>query len=322
MANRATKDIVSGSVGAVCGVAVTHPLDTIKTRMQVQTTRSRAAALQAAVPGVPTGAHVTATATTSALAGPRVGVWQVTSELIAAEGTAGLYRGLSSPLLGASLLTASLFFANGQARTWTDNPYLAGAMTAFVSAPVRSPMEMLKCQLQVARRAPVKSATGKKPPLSVAVVESGAGAGTLLRHVVQQHGLRTLTVGMQATFVRDLFGNAIYFGVYQAGKQALTSEGKQPSAAVHMVAGGLSGMAYWASVYPLDVVKTRLQSDSLAPATRRFTGMVQCFRATLQAEGVGAFYQGLTPSLVRAFLYNGICFVGYEWAMRMCNKAF
>lgn len=43
-----------------------------------------------------------------------------------------------------------------------------------------------------------------------------------------------------------------------------------------MVAGGLSGMAYWGPVYPADVIKSRMQVDDLK--IPQYRGMMDCFR--------------------------------------------
>ena len=43
-----------------------------------------------------------------------------------------------------------------------------------------------------------------------------------------------------------------------------------------MVAGGLSGVAYWGPVYPADVIKSRMQVDDLKKP--QFRGMMDCFR--------------------------------------------
>ena len=43
-----------------------------------------------------------------------------------------------------------------------------------------------------------------------------------------------------------------------------------------MIAGGLGGVAYWGPVYPADVIKSRMQVDSLI--NPQYRGMLDCFR--------------------------------------------
>ena len=48
-----------------------------------------------------------------------------------------------------------------------------------------------------------------------------------------------------------------------------------------LAAGGVAGSVSWAIIYPLDVVKARLQTQTQG----QYTGMVDCFRKSVQAEG-------------------------------------
>lgn len=54
----------------------------------------------------------------------------------------------------------------------------------------------------------------------------------------------------------------MYFGIYDKIMQNFRKDG-HVSLLGSMLAGGLSGAACWASIYPLDYVKTLIQCDSL-----------------------------------------------------------
>lgn len=71
-----------------------------------------------------------------------------------------------------------------------------------------------------------------------------------------------------------------------------------------------------ASIYPIDVVKSKLQTDSLDPAKRKYKGMLDCFAQTWRKQGVKGFTGGLTPTLIRSPFANGATFVAFELAMR------
>ena len=45
-----------------------------------------------------------------------------------------------------------------------------------------------------------------------------------------------------------------------------------------MVAGALGGVAFWLLTYPLDVVKSSMQTDAIVPKDRRFKGYVDTVR--------------------------------------------
>jgi solute carrier family 25 phosphate transporter 23/24/25/41 len=66
-------------------------------------------------------------------------------------------------------------------------------------------------------------------------------------------------------------------------------------------------------VYPLDVAKTRL---AVARA-EQFQGLVHCLRSTVQREGVGGLYKGITPALAGIMPVAGVDLAAYntlkEW---------
>ncbi|KXS12121.1 mitochondrial carrier [Gonapodya prolifera JEL478] len=68
--------------------------------------------------------------------------------------------------------------------------------------------------------------------------------------------------------------------------------------------GSVSGALGALSVYPLDVVKTRMQMQRFTPASgtlvepARYVSVGDCFRQIYKEGGVRALYSGLTPQLV------------------------
>lgn len=53
------------------------------------------------------------------------------------------------------------------------------------------------------------------------------------------------------------------------------------------------------SIYPVDVIKSKLQTDSLDPAKRRYKGMIDCVAQTWRKQGWRGFTGGLAPTLIR-----------------------
>lgn len=65
-------------------------------------------------------------------------------------------------------------------------------------------------------------------------------------------------------------------------------------------AGAIAGVTELLCLYPLDVVKTRmqLQGKVAVPGTERYNGMVDAFRKIIKSEGAGRLYRGLVPPLM------------------------
>lgn len=88
-----------------------------------------------------------------------------------------------------------------------------------------------------------------------------------------------------------------------------------------LLCGGIAGIVTWGSVFPLDMVKTRLQAqpmhnDTISPTATEQQGLLrpqrqklnafQMARAVYRAEGLQAFYRGLGVCSIRAFIVNAV----------------
>jgi hypothetical protein len=90
----------------------------------------------------------------------------------------------------------------------------------------------------------------------------------------------------------------------QAAREALGGRGAGADGAT-LLAGGAAGVASWASIYPLDVVKSRVQA-----APGRYAGWVDCARQSVRSEGWSVLTRGLSACLLRAALVNAAIFGG------------
>lgn len=72
--------------------------------------------------------------------------------------------------------------------------------------------------------------------------------------------------------------------------------------ALQFVAGAVAGISEILVMYPLDVVKTRMQLQlGTVAAEEKYHGVVDCFRKIIQKEGFSRLYKGITsPILMEA----------------------
>lgn len=124
-----------------------------------------------------------------------------------------------------------------------------------------------------------------------------------------------------ATSLRSPCGS---FGSYELMKRSMTIENEtsRQEAVKVLLCGGVAGIVTWASIFPLDVIKTRVQTQesfSSAPKsihteqqgllqtrTRQggVLGAIELTKKAYQAEGLQIFYRGLGVCSVRAFIVN------------------
>eukprot|EP00187_Rhodella_violacea_P014382 CAMPEP_0184711992 /NCGR_PEP_ID=MMETSP0314-20130426/2608_1 /TAXON_ID=38298 /ORGANISM="Rhodella maculata, Strain CCMP 736" /LENGTH=271 /DNA_ID=CAMNT_0027174313 /DNA_START=31 /DNA_END=843 /DNA_ORIENTATION=+ len=247
------RDLIAGSFAGVAQLVVGHPFDTIKVKLQNMPTP---------LPGQPP---------------LYTGALDATRQTIAAHGPLALFRGMSAPFAFVSLFNALLFATYGAsqkaARALRATPpeaplpladhFACGFATGAVATAISAPTELLKCRLQA-------DPAAFRGPVDVA------------RAVLRAEGLRGLARGGAATFLREAPGSAFYFGVYNTVKGALATEGhdgvRRTSGVALLAAGAAGGGAYWGVTYPVDLIKTKIQTDGARGAARRYTGIVDVGR--------------------------------------------
>ena len=119
------------------------------------------------------------------------------------------------------------------------------------------------------------------------------------------HGgvLRGLYRGEVVTIWREAFAYGAWFTTFEwlmnlDSRRTGTDRADMPSYKVALY-GGLAGEALWLCSYPLDVVKSKMQTDGFG-AEQRYRTMRDCFTATWKEAGLRGFWKGIGPTLVRA----------------------
>jgi solute carrier family 25 carnitine/acylcarnitine transporter 20/29 len=300
------RKFLAGYVSGCCLVLAGHPFDTIKVRMQSE-----------------------------GKGGRFVGVVDCVQTTVKREGLRGLYKGMGAPLFMTGVVNSVLFgtqfnivseLVRQRGGTKDDSPTLRETMTAAVMSGALisilvTPMEGIKARLQVQ----YDSGKGYKGPIDCA------------RQVYRKLGL---TKGIYRGWVPVCFSrmsNYAYFGSYffisqKLGDMVANEDGEDkpmptkkrgplpPWAAV--IAGGCSGICYWLSCYPMDVVKNKIMampdSNSNSNSNRPvYKNMRDAFRQVYRKEGIRGFFVGFTPCAIRAFPANAAAFLGFELAMRI-----
>jgi solute carrier family 25 (mitochondrial phosphate transporter), member 23/24/25/41 len=95
--------------------------------------------------------------------------------------------------------------------------------------------------------------------------------------------------------------SAIDMSTFEALKLAyLRSTGKdEPGVLALLAFGSVSGSVGATSVYPLNLVRTRLQASGSSGHPQRYTGIWDVTTKTYQTEGWRGFYRGLFPTLAK-----------------------
>lgn len=154
-----------------------------------------------------------------------------------------------------------------------------------------------------------------------------------IRLMYKEAGLRTFYKGLLPTLLQ-LFPHAGFqFSFYTLftstweyamPRGTVISDSKGAKAAV---CGCLSGLCSKTAVYPLDMVKKRLQVQGFEQArvafgrVQRYDGLRHCIVSVVKQEGVLGLYKGLSPSLLKAMATVGLIFTTYELCCDWLRKS-
>ncbi|XP_023540497.1 mitochondrial carnitine/acylcarnitine carrier-like protein [Cucurbita pepo subsp. pepo] len=285
------KDLTAGTVGGASQLICGHPFDTIKVKLQ-----SQAIPLPGQSPKFS-------------------GAIDAVKQTIAAEGAAGLYKGMGAPLATVAAFNALLFSVRGQMEALVrsqpgvplsvNQQVVCGAGAGVAVSFLACPTELIKCRLQAQSALAQSSSAGL-------TVKYG-GPMDVARHVLKSEGgVRGLFKGLVPTLAREVPGNAAMFGTYELLKQRFAGgpDTSNLGRGSLIVAGGLAGASFWLSVYPTDVVKSVIQVDDYK--NPKYSGSLNAFRKLLATEGVKGLYKGFGPAMARSVPANAACFLAYE----------
>ncbi|WWC87477.1 uncharacterized protein L201_002366 [Kwoniella dendrophila CBS 6074] len=127
-------------------------------------------------------------------------------------------------------------------------------------------------------------------------------------------GLRSYYRGLTLGLVGVFPYSAIDMGTYETLKTTYCkSTGKdEPEVFAVLSFGALSGSIGAASVYPINLLRTRLQASGSSGHPQQYTGFVDVAQQTLKREGWRGLYKGLLPSILKVGPAVGVSWIVYE----------
>nr|XP_054754017.1 mitochondrial ornithine transporter 1-like [Lytechinus pictus]XP_054754018.1 mitochondrial ornithine transporter 1-like [Lytechinus pictus] len=281
----ASVDFTAGAIGGVACTFVGQPFDTIKVKMQTYPQLYR-------------------------------GSMHCLKDTVGREGVRGLFEGTTPALAAIVGETAVLFMCYGlcqkavcQAVGTKDEKDLtniqkafSGSCAAFFSSLVLCPTELIKCRMQAMSEVMSTSDSLRKK----------VGPWQVTKDLLRSDGPLGLFQGLTSTWLREMPGYFAFFFGYELSKTLLTPPGKTKedlSFTRLTIAGGVAGSSLWIAIYPIDVVKSRIQVQSLVG---KMPGFLPTFTKMLKVEGVSSLFSGVYPCILRAFPANAAMLLAYE----------
>ncbi|KZC06440.1 PREDICTED: kidney mitochondrial carrier protein 1 [Dufourea novaeangliae] len=281
------RPFIYGGLASIIAELGTFPLDTTKTRLQIQGQKLDKR-----------HAHLKYSGMTDALV-------QISKQ----EGFKALYSGISSAILRQATygtIKFGTYYSLKQTAMdkWeTDDlvviNVVCAALAGAISSAIANPTDVVKVRMQV---------TGGDSNLSLF---------GCFQDVYKHEGIRGLWRGVGPTAQRAAIIAAVELPIYDYSKNKLMAF-LEDSVTNHFLSSFIASMGSAVASTPIDVVRTRLMNQRRVRTTggvlppHIYNGSVDCFVQTFKNEGFLALYKGFVPTWFRMGPWNIIFFITYE----------
>eukprot|EP01138_Halocafeteria_seosinensis_P007857 gb/GECG01008027.1/.p1 GENE.gb/GECG01008027.1/~~gb/GECG01008027.1/.p1 ORF type:complete len:321 (+),score=19.60 gb/GECG01008027.1/:1-963(+) len=266
----AARGMFCGILYGVTSPLVGHPIDTVKTKMQAQTTYVKGGSIRTLV------------------------------KVVKTEGFLALYRGLLPPLIGSGIFRSVQFAGFTGAYAWSrDSPFLtseipfsggmqyrvvfSGIFGSTCRAILETPLEFIKVRLQVGQKWRLHDSI--KDTLKHPVAET--------RNIFQGFGITLLrTNGLMTTF----FILNDHLARHHSDLISIPVLG-------NFIKGGVCSTLSWWLIWPFENLKSQVQAETEGVA--KGSSWVVRAKHVIKEKGVIGLYRGIGPGSARSLIANG-----------------
>ena len=215
------------------------------------------------------------------------------------EGVAALWKGLGAALWRQTVYGTTRYGSyepvkkalgvnsNGDSSLWKK--ILAGCISGGGSSFIANPFDMVKIRMQA-------------DTATEASLQRHKGVYGALKDIIRTDGILKLWRGATPTVARAAVGGMSELSVYDEIKQQIIqkeiiTDGGLP---LHLTCALSAGLFSCFCMNPFDVAKSRIMNQRPdSQGVLKYTGMLDCFQKTLQAEGLTSLWKGFFASYAR-----------------------
>jgi len=306
--------LIAGAFAGFCSRLLSHPLDLLKIRLQLQTESK----MSARRPKYRT-------------------LGQSFSKIYSEEGLRGFYKGhLSAQFLAIS--SVSLYFCSFEAskrfldlaspdyfeKNEVQKNTVAGLISGFVTMVGSYPLDTLRTRFSAQQKSYYKSFPDA------------------FRKIFYTEGLRSMYKGIVPALINNAPQSALFFGFYsvienKTNERRLKNDLKHKntddessqlsfSFVQKMISSSIAAAASKSVTYPLDFVQKRLQmqgfrkaSSELLKATPSYNGFFDCVMKIGRQEGAMSFFKGFKVGVLRQAYMISVSMTVYEYCKHVLS---
>jgi len=257
------KNVGAAGSSAVITVTAIHPIDVVKTRLQVS--------------GEGGGRNYKA-----------LGIGGSVKVIASEEGIASFWKGIGAAWMREASYTSlrlGLYDPIKKAMGVTPESHFvlkftAGSLAGGLGSVVGNPFDVLKTRMMAAE--------GKEPP----------AMGKAASELYAAQGISGFYRGIEANIMRAMVLNGTKMACYDQIKGMITSSGIVPKGLPTQFCAAFSAGFFMATtVAPFDMVRTKLMNQP--PDAKVYSGFVDCIVKIVAKGGPGALYAGFIPIWAR-----------------------
>ena len=175
--------------------------------------------------------------------------------------------------------------------------FAAGGLAGAAAQAAIYPLEMVKTRMALSSG----PNAGGMAATALAIARESGPAGLF-------RGLQPSLVGIFPYAGIDLMANSV---LKDAVAERYQAAGREPGVLELLGCGMASSTTAMMCTYPLNVVRTRMQTSGMPGATA-YGGAAQCFFKILREEGGAGLYRGVVPSLAKVLPATSISYAVYD----------
>ncbi|KAI9347013.1 mitochondrial carrier domain-containing protein [Obelidium mucronatum] len=270
-----------GGAASSLACIITHPLDSLKVRMQMSITK------------------------------PSIG--KMIATVVTKEGPLALYKGLDASMLRQLTYSSARFGVYDAANGWVkgtefgrEYPLLGRIVSASVGGVVGgfvgSPADLANVRLQSDARLPLSQ-------------QRYSNAFDALFTILRREGVTKLWTGVGPNILRAIPMTAGQIATYDTVKAEMLSHPEyfSDNLTTHGIASTAGALVATTLCAPIDVIKSRIMAQTTySKEGVQYSGSWDAATKIARSEGVGAFFKGWTPAFARLGPHTILTFVFLE----------
>ncbi|KAJ2372766.1 hypothetical protein IW150_003955 [Coemansia sp. RSA 2607] len=277
---------LAGAGGGIISMAVTYPLITVGTRLQVQRNNKDSTAY--------------------------TGNMDALRKIFTNEGIAGLFSGLESAIFGAAVTNGVYYYffeavksaferASQRKSMSTVESMVSGAVAGAMTCIITNPIWVVNTRLTVKQKKIKQDGdnTDETPSTLKAFAE-----------IIKEDGVLSLWQGLIPALIL-VINPIIQYTAFEQLKNKVEKVRKLGSLDF-FVLGAISKLCATSVTYPYILIKSRMQLKQSKNENERYSSLMDGLRKVIASEGIAGLYKGIESKLLQSVLTASFLFMSKE----------